>query len=245
MTNEENKIETEKITVNENQNISPVAGPKDRKEKFFDRGGDRPKRSFSSSGKKDGLRTNNYGRDRAVEEFTSETLEVRRVSKTTTGGKKLSFSAMVVIGNGNGTIGIGKGKDKEVSGAINKALNDAHKNTIRIPRYRSTIVHDVKGKFGATSILLKKAKPGTGCISCNAIKTMMRIGGVDNLVAKVHGSSTLRNVVGGVLNGIRKLESPKSIAIRRGKTIEAILGVEHKNKKEDRKPQMKNERVNI
>jgi small subunit ribosomal protein S5 len=157
------------------------------------------------------------------DDFISETLEIRRVAKTTTGGKKLSFSALVAIGNKDGTIGIGKGKDAEVSKAINKALNDARKKLIRIARFKTTIIHDVQGNFKATNILIKKARKGTGCIACNVVKVIFRLGGVEDVVAKVNGSSNLNNVVKATIVAIEKLESPKSIALRRNKSLEEIL----------------------
>lgn len=174
-----------------------------------------------------------FGAATGREEFKSETLEVKRVQKTTTGGRRLSYSALVAIGNCQGMIGIGKGKDVEVSGAINKALNNAHKKLIRVPRYQNTIVHDVIGKFGATKILFKKARKGTGCISCNLIKIIMRLAGIRDVVSKVIGSSNLNNIIHATLEAISQLETPKSIALRRGRSLDSILGysVQNENKR--------------
>lgn len=240
----ENKEVLEVIPVEDKAATAGVQGQPEQQQRQFVRG-DRSiqnkNRRFGQGGPQSGTGTQQrrpFGSHQGMgprnpkDDFVSETLEVRRVAKTTTGGKKLSFSALVAIGNKDGTIGIGKGKDTEVSGAINKALNDAHKNLVRISRFRNTIIHDVQGDFKATRILLKKARRGTGCISCNVVKSIMRLAGVEDLVAKVIGSSNLSNVVKALLDGINKLESPKSIALRRGKTLEEILrNVVNKNHK--------------
>lgn len=156
-----------------------------------------------------------------------EVLEVKRVSCTTAGGRKASFSALVAQGDGKGTIGIGFGKAKEVPDAIGKAERHANKNLIKIPMYKSSIMHDCKGKAGATTIIFKRAKAGTGFVTCNIIKSVLRVGGLKDLVAKVHGSSNTNNVVRALIDAINSLESPKKIAARRGKSLAEIM---HPNK---------------
>lgn len=157
--------------------------------------------------------------------YNMEVLTVDRVSCTTAGGRSMSFRAIVAIGDGKGYIGIGSGKSKEVPDAINKAERQAKKKLVRVPMYKKTIVHDCEEKFGATKILLKRAKSGSGFITCNVIKSILSLSGMENLVAKVYGSTNTNNIIMALMKAIKNLETFKKIAMRRGKNIEDILPI--------------------
>lgn len=156
-------------------------------------------------------------------EMTMEVLIVKRVSCTTAGGRRQSFSANVVVGDGKGTIGIGDGKATEVPDAINKAERHAKKHLFRIPMYRSTIMHDCSAEFGATKILLKRAPEGTGVVACNALKTVCSTCGIKNIVIKIYGSKNTKNVLIAFQKAMKSCETPKRIAARRDKSLESIM----------------------
>lgn len=157
--------------------------------------------------------------------YNSEVLTVDRVSCTTAGGRNMSFRAIVIVGDGMGSVGIGTGKDKEVPSAINKAERQAKKNLIKIPMYKKTISHDVEVKYGATKIVLKKAKNGTGFKAANPIKVFFTLAGVENLRSKIYGSSNKHNVINALKKCFEKniMESFKQVANRRGKQVSEIL----------------------
>lgn len=180
-----------------------------------ERSSDRHDRKRRSSG-----RTYNNELENKME---MEVLQVSRVSCTTAGGRHMSFRASVAIGDGEGMVGIGMGKAKEVPDAINKAERQAKKNLFRIPMYGTTIMYDCEGKSGATKLILKRAKTGTGFITCNTVKSVLRLGGVENLVGKVYGSTNVNNILIALENAIKFLETPKRIASRRGKLLSDIL----------------------
>jgi small subunit ribosomal protein S5 len=160
----------------------------------------------------------------------SEVIKISRVSCTTTGGRKMSFRVYVAVGDGKGSIGIGMGKSTEVPDAINKAERQARKNIFRIPIYKTTIIHDCVASFNATKIILKKARMGTGFKTCGTIKTILSLGGIENLVSKVYGSTNINNILCALLKALKSLETLKQIAHRRGKTIADITQNLQKNK---------------
>lgn len=172
---------------------------------------------------------NFYNKDN---DFIVEVLAVNRVSCTTAGGRKMSFRATVVVGDNKSLIGIGSGKSAEVPDAINKAEHQAKKHMFKVPMYGKTIMYDTEATYGATKILLKRARNGTGFITCNLIKSILRLSGMENLVAKVYGSTNTNNIILALLKAIKGLETPRRIAARRGKTLSEILPFSHKaNKK--------------
>lgn len=161
-------------------------------------------------------------------DFTVEVLAVNRVSCTTAGGRKMSFRATVVVGDSKGLIGIGSGKSSEVPDAINKAEHQAKKRMFKVPMYGKTIMYDTEATYGATKILLKRAKNGSGFITCNLIKSILRLSGMENLVAKVYGSTNTNNIILALLKAIKGLETPRRIAARRGKLLSDILPTNYK-----------------
>ena len=133
---------------------------------------------------------------------------INRVAKVVKGGKRLSFSALVVVGDGDGWVGVGKGKATEVPSAIAKAVAHAKKNLIRIPLKSNTIPHEVHGYFGGEHILLKPAKPGTEIIAGGAVRSLLEVAGAQNIVAKTLGRGNPFNAVRATIQGLRQLRDP-------------------------------------
>jgi small subunit ribosomal protein S5 len=149
----------------------------------------------------------------AVEsEFKEKMVSLNRVAKVTKGGRTFSFAAIVVVGDGKGKVGQGLGKAREVSDAISKAVEDAKKNLITVPVIRGTLPHEIKGKFGAGKVLLKPASDGTGVIAGGAMRAVLDMAGVHNVLAKSMGSSNPHNVVKATLDALSKLRTPHQIA---------------------------------
>ena len=140
---------------------------------------------------------------------------INRVSKVMKGGKRLSFSALVVSGDGNGYVGVGQGKANEVPAAINKAGADARKNLIRVPMAGSTIPHEVEIKFGATRVLIKPAAPGTGIIAGSSIRTVLEAAGVKDVLTKSLGSANRVNMAKATIVALKRLRDPKEVLAKR------------------------------
>ncbi|MCS6884560.1 MAG: 30S ribosomal protein S5 [Acidobacteriota bacterium] len=147
-------------------------------------------------------------------------ISINRVTKVVKGGKNLSFSALVVVGNESGIVGFGSGKAKEVPSAIRKGLESAKKNLIRVPLRGTTITHAVIGEFGAGKVLLKPAPEGTGVIAGSAVRAVMQSLGVKDVVTKVLGSTNPHNTIRAVFNGLRKLKSREEVFRLRSKIVE-------------------------
>lgn len=142
----------------------------------------------------------------------------RRVTKVNKGKKRMYIAALVVAGDGSGGVGYGTGKAQEAAAAKNKAIRSAVDNIMKFPIYQnSTIHHDVHGKFGASSVILKKAPPGTGIISSDSTRPIFALAGILNIVVKSLGSSNPYTLIPAVFNGLQQLQSPRVIAERRGK----------------------------
>ena len=157
-------------------------------------------------------------------ELKDTVVNIGRVTTVVKGGKNMSFSALVVVGDGAGVVGFGIGKAKEVPSAIKKAIEAAKKALIRVPMSGSSIPHPVLGKFGAGSVLLKPAPDGTGIIAGGAVRAVVESAGIHNVLTKSLGSANHHNVVRATFDALSRLKDPSAIARLRGKELEELVG---------------------
>ncbi|MXP56563.1 30S ribosomal protein S5 [Pantoea sp. Mhis] len=151
-------------------------------------------------------------------------IAVNRVSKTVKGGRVFSFTALTVVGDGNGRVGFGYGKAREVPSAIQKAMEKARRNMITVVLRNSTLQHPVKGVRTGSRIFMKPASEGTGIIAGGAMRAVLEVTGVHNVLAKTYGSTNPINVVRATMDGLQRMKSPEMVAAKRGKSVEQILG---------------------
>ncbi|MBW1981112.1 MAG: 30S ribosomal protein S5 [Deltaproteobacteria bacterium] len=163
-----------------------------------------------------------YELDAKELQLIDKVVHISRVAKVVKGGRRFSFSAIVVVGDGQGSVGAGLGKANEVPEAIRKGVELAKKSMIEIPLVNNTIPYEVIGRFGAASVLLKPASEGTGVIAGGAVRAIMEAAGVQNILTKCIGSNNPHNVVKATMAGLASLKSPATIARRRNKTVEEI-----------------------
>lgn len=155
--------------------------------------------------------------------FKDKVIHINRVAKVVKGGRRFSFSALVVVGDGNGSVGIGKGKAVEVPVAISKAVERAKKSMVNAPLKETTIPHEVLGHFGSAKVLLKPAAPGTGLIAGGAVRAILEVAGIHNILSKSLGTSNPHNVARATLEGLKMLRSAEEVARMRGKTVEEMV----------------------
>ena len=152
-------------------------------------------------------------------------IEINRVAKVVKGGRRFSFTALVAVGDEDSVVGIGYGKAREVPLAIQKAVEDARKNLIRVPKYGQTITHRVIGRYGAGHVVLRPASPGTGVIAGGGVRAVLELGGVRDVLTKSIGTQNPINLVKATMEGLFSLRKPEDVAKLRGISINEVLGV--------------------
>src|SRR5215204_2238235 len=152
-------------------------------------------------------------------------IEINRVAKVVKGGRRFSFTALVAVGDEDSVVGIGYGKAREVPLAIQKAVEDARKNLMRVPKYGQTITHRVIGRYGAGHVVLRPASPGTGVIAGGGVRAVLELGGVRDVLTKSIGTQNPINLVKATMEGLYSLRKPEDVAKLRGLSIREVLGV--------------------
>ncbi|MBT9173351.1 MAG: 30S ribosomal protein S5 [Syntrophomonadaceae bacterium] len=162
-------------------------------------------------------------RDAEKSEFSEKVVQINRVAKVVKGGRRFSFSALVIVGDGKGRVGAGLGKAGEVPEAIRKGVEDAKKHMFAVPLYRTTIPHPVTGLFGAGKVLMKPASKGTGVIAGGPVRAVLELAGIRDILTKSLGSANAINMVNATIAGLRSLRRAEQVAKLRGKSLEELL----------------------
>jgi small subunit ribosomal protein S5 len=156
-------------------------------------------------------------------------IEINRVAKVVKGGRRFSFTALVAVGDEEGVVGIGYGKAREVPLAIQKAVENARKSLIRVPKYGQTLTHKIIGRYGAGHVVLRPASPGTGVIAGGGVRAVLELGGVRDVLTKSIGTQNPINLVKATMDGLVRLRRPEEVAELRGLTVAQVLGVSGSN----------------
>nr|WP_324170114.1 30S ribosomal protein S5 [Microbacterium oxydans] len=181
----------------------------------------------SRDGRRGGRDRNQGGRDRnsrdrGDNQFLERVVTINRVSKVVKGGRRFSFTALVVVGDGNGLVGVGYGKAREVPLAISKGVEEAKRNFFRVPRVGSTIPHPVQGEAAAGVVLLRPAAAGTGVIAGGPVRAVLECAGIHDVLSKSLGSSNTINIVHATVTALKQLEEPRAVAARRGLEFDQV-----------------------
>lgn len=164
-----------------------------------------------------------FNSPRNEEELQEKLIAVRRVAKVVKGGRQFGFSALTVVGDGNGRVGFGSGKAREVPVAIQKAMESARKNMVKVPLKDNTLQYAITSRHGAAKVFMQPASDGTGIIAGGAMRAVFEVLGVHDVLAKCIGSNNPVNVVRATIRGLTDMQSPERIAAKRGKTVEEIV----------------------
>ncbi|RPF22861.1 30S ribosomal protein S5 [Myceligenerans xiligouense] len=186
--------------------------------------GNEKKNDGRRSGRRDDRRGGG-GRGEEKSAFVERVVTINRVAKVVKGGRRFSFTALVVVGDGDGTVGVGYGKAKEVPSAIAKGVEEAKKNFFRVPRIQGTIPHPIQGEEAAGVVFLRPASPGTGVIAGGPVRAVLECAGIHDVLSKSLGSSNAINIVHATVAALRGLEQPEAVAARRGLPLEDVAPV--------------------
>ena len=163
-------------------------------------------------------------KEKSADNLQEKLVQVNRVAKVVKGGRTFSFTALTVVGDGNGKVGFGRGKAREVPLAIQKAMEQARRNMITVELNGNTIFYPVRANHGAAKVYMQPASEGTGVIAGGAMRAVLELAGVHNVLAKCYGSTNPVNVVRATIEGLKQMQSPDAIAAKRGKSVEEIRG---------------------
>ena len=210
--NKEQDVTSEEIT--EGKVVETAAGTQQPQDGREARRGGRDRNSRNDR--------NSRGGDRTESQFLERVVTINRVSKVVKGGRRFSFTALVVVGDGNGLVGVGYGKAREVPLAISKGVEEAKKNFFRVPRSAATIPHPVQGEAAAGVVLLRPAAAGTGVIAGGPVRAVLECAGIHDVLSKSLGSSNTINIVHATVAALKQLEEPRAVAARRGLSFEDV-----------------------
>ena len=183
---------------------------------------DEPREARRGARERNPNKDRNRDRDADKSQFLERVVTINRVSKVVKGGRRFSFTALVVVGDGNGMVGVGYGKAREVPLAISKGVEEAKKNFFRVPRIGFTIPHPVQGEAAAGVVLLRPAAAGTGVIAGGPVRAVLECAGIHDVLSKSLGSSNTINIVHATVEALKQLEEPRAVAARRGLDFDQV-----------------------
>jgi small subunit ribosomal protein S5 len=172
--------------------------------------------------RRDDRRGGRDSREAEKSQYLERVVTINRVAKVVKGGRRFSFTALVVVGDGDGTVGVGYGKAKEVPAAIAKGVEEAKKNFFRVPRIQGTIPHPVQGEAAAGVVMLRPASPGTGVIAGGPVRAVLECAGIHDVLSKSLGSDNAINIVHATVEALQGLERPEAVAARRGLPVDQV-----------------------
>jgi small subunit ribosomal protein S5 len=224
------EVNKEKDAVSAEQNVTEAAAAEATETAAATddrRGGRRGERGDRGQGRGDrgGRGGRDGGREAEKSQFVERVVTINRVAKVVKGGRRFSFTALVVVGDGNGMVGVGYGKAKEVPAAIAKGVEEAKKSFFRVPRVGNTIPHRVQGEAAAGVVMLRPASPGTGVIAGGPVRAVLECVGIHDVLSKSLGSSNAINIVHATVEALKGLEEPASVAARRGLPLDEVAPV--------------------